>query len=144
MMEANAFLKRLLLVGAISALSLVNVAYAHGGHGSGGSSGGGSGSSGSSSGSGHSSSSASAGHSTTASGHAATASSHAATTSKGNHSPRDPVSVSQSPNPTFQQVRVNRIFQQVPSTGYTTQYRDPNNEEWRRKHQRLLFGFIRY
>jgi hypothetical protein len=32
----------------------------------------------------------------------------------------------------------------VPSTGYTTQYRDTNNEEWRRKHQRLFLGFIRY
>jgi hypothetical protein len=137
MMEVNASLKRLLLIGAISALSLVNVAHAHGGHGSGGSGGHGSGSSGSSSGGGHSSSSTSAGHSTTASG-------HVATTSKGSHSARDPVNVSQSPNPTFQQVRVFRIFQPVPSTGYTTQYRDINNEDWRRKHQRLLFGFIRY
>jgi hypothetical protein len=138
MVDANALLRRLLLVAVVSALSMVNVAYAHGGgHGSGGSSGSGSGSSGSSSGSGHSASSTSGGHSASASGKAATA-------SKGSHSTRDPVSVSNSANATYQHVRVYRIFQQVPSTGYTTQYRDTNNEEWRRKHQRLFLGFIRY
>ena len=59
MMDANAFLKRMLLVVGISALSMVNVAHAHGGKGTGGSSGGGSTSSGASSGSGHSASSTS-------------------------------------------------------------------------------------
>jgi hypothetical protein len=51
MMDANAFLRRMLLVAGISALSMVNVAYAHGGggKGTGGSSGGGSTSSGASS-----------------------------------------------------------------------------------------------
>ena len=147
-MNANAFLKRLLLLVAISALSVVNVTYAHGGgHGSGGS-GGSSGGSGSSGGGGHSGGSASGGHAagSTSVGHSATASGHAATTSKSKdgHPAADPVSVSQSPNPTFQHVRVFRIFQQVPSTGYTTQYRETNDEDWRRKHQRLFLGFIRY
>jgi len=136
MMDANAFLRRMLLVAAVSALSMVNVAYAHGGHGSGGSSGGGS-----SSGGGHSASSTSGGHSATS-----TTAGHSATVSKGTHSKPDPVSISNSAmaNPTSQHIRVYRIFQQVPSTGYTTQYREMNNEEWRRKHQRLFLGFIRY
>jgi hypothetical protein len=141
MMDANAFLRRMLLVAAVSALSMVNVAYAHGGgggKGTGGSSGGGSASSGSSSSSGHSASSTSGGHSATSPGHAATA-------SKGSRiANNDPISLSQSANPTSQHIRVYRIFQQVPSTGYTTQYREMNNEEWRRKHDRLFLGFIRY
>ena len=148
MLDANAFLKRLLLVAAIGALSLVNVAYGHGGgggKGTGGSSAGGSASSGSSSSGGHSASSTSGGHSTTASGHTATVSGRSATVSKSSHNAPDPANVSQSAmvNPTFQHVRVFRIFQQSPSTGYTTQYRE-NNDDWRRKHQHLLFGFIRY
>ena len=142
MMDANAFLGRMLLVAGISALSIMNVAYAHGGggggKGTGGSSGGGSASSGSSSNGGHSASS-------TSSGHAATASAHSASASKSSHNPHDPPNVSQSAmgNPAFH-VRVFRIFQQPPSTGYTTQYREMNNEDWRRKHQRLFLGFIRY
>ena len=146
MMDANAFFRRMLLVAAVSALSMVNVAYAHGGHGSGGSSGGGSGGggsagSGSSSGGGHSASSTSGGHSATS-----TTSGHSATASKGTHSKPDPVSISNSTmaNATSQHIRVYRIFQQVPSTGYTTKYRETNDEEWRRKHQRLFLGFIRY
>ena len=141
MMDANAFLRRMLLVAAVSALSMVNVAYAHGGHGSGGSGGGGSAGSGSSSGGGHSASSTSGGHSASS-----TTSGHSATASKSTHSKPDPVSISNSTmaNATYQHVRVYRIFQQVPSTGYTTQYREMNNEEWRRKHQRLFLGFIRY
>ena len=149
MMYADAFLKRSLLVGAISALSLVNVSYGHGGggggKGTGGSSGGGSASSGSSSSGGHSASSNSGGHSATASGHAVTASAHTATVSKNSRDPHDPPNVSQSMvNPTENHIRVFRIFQQVPSTGYTTQYREINNDDWRRKHQRLFLGFIRY
>jgi hypothetical protein len=141
MMDANAFLKRLLLVAAVSALSMVNIASAHGGggKGTGGSgSGGGSAASGSSS-SGHSASSTNGGHSPSN-----TSAGHVATTSKGRQPARDPVSVSQSANATNQQVRVYRIFQQAPSTGYTTQYRETNNEDLRRKHQRLFLGFIRY
>ena len=139
-MNASAFLTRMLLVAAVSALSIANVAYAHGGGGKGtggSSSGGGSASSGSSSG--HAASSTNGGHSPSS-----TSVGHAATTSKGRQSAHDPVAVSQSPNATYQHVRVYRIFQQVPSTGYTTQYRETNNEDWRRKHQRLFLGFIRY
>lgn len=140
MMDANAFLRRMLLVAAVSALSMG--AYAHGGgggKGTGGSSGGGSASSGSSSSGGHSASSTSGGHAATASAHSA------ASASKSSHNPHDPPNVSQSAmgNPAFH-VRVFRIFQQAPSTGYTTQYREMNNEDWRRKHQRLFLGFIRY
>jgi hypothetical protein len=140
MVDANALLKRMLLVAVVSAVSMMNVAYAHGGgHGTGGSSGSGSGSSGSSGGSGHSGGSTSGGHSATASGKSTTA-------SKGSQPARDPVSVSNSAkaNATYQNVRVYRIFQQIPSTGYTTQYRETNNDDWRRKHQRLFLGFIRY
>jgi hypothetical protein len=146
MMDANAFLRRMLLVGAVSALSLVNVAYAHGGgggKGTGSSSGGGSASSGSSSSGGHSASSTNGGHAGTASSHSVTTSSHTATAAKGNRWAHDPANLSQSPNATFQQVRVVRIFHQQQSTGYTTQYRETNNDD-QRKHQRLFLGFIRY
>jgi hypothetical protein len=129
MMDGKAFLRRMLLVAAVSALSMVSVAYAHGGggKGTGGSSGGGSASSGSSS----------------SGGHSVGASSHRATASKGSRAAHDPPNFSQSPNQTFQHVRVYRIFEQRPSTGYTTQYREANNDDWRRKHQRLFLGFIR-
>jgi hypothetical protein len=145
MTDANAFLRRMLVVAAVSVLSMG--AYAHGGgggKGTGGSSGGGSASSGSSSSGGHSAPSANGGHSATASSHAVTTSGHTATASKGSRRANDPVNVSQSSNATFQHVRVYRIFQQQPSTGYTTQYRETNNDDWRRKHQRLFLGFIRY
>jgi hypothetical protein len=129
MMDGKAFLRRMLLVAAVSALSMVSVAYAHGGggKGTGGSSGGGSASSGSSS----------------SGGHSVGASSHRATASKASRAAHDPPNFSQSPNQTFQYVRVYRIFEQRPSTGYTTQYREANNDDWRRKHQRLFLGFIR-
>jgi hypothetical protein len=138
MMDGKAFLRRMLLVAAVSALSMVSVAYAHGGggKGTGGSSGGGSASSGSSSSGGHSASSTNGGHSVGASSHRATA-------SKASRAAHDPPNFSQSPNQTFQHVRVYRIFEQRPSTGYTTQYREANNDDWRRKHQRLFLGFIR-
>ena len=138
MMDANAFLRRMLVVAAVSVLSVG--AYAHGGgggKGTGGSSGGGSAGSGSSSSGGHSASSTNGGHSVGASSHTATA-------SKGSRAAHDPRNFSQSPNQTFQHVRVYRIFEQRPSTGYTTQYRETNNDDWRRKHQRLFLGFIRY
>ena len=145
-MDAKAFLRRMLVVAAVSALSMVNAAYAHGGggKGTGGSSGGGSASSGSSSSGGHSASSANGGHTATASSHAVATSGHTATASKSSRSAHDPHNVSQSLNATSQHVRVYRIFQQQPSTGYTTQYRETNNDDWRRKHQRLFLGFIRY
>ena len=129
MMDGKAFLRRMLLVAAVSALSMVSVAYAHGGggKGTGGSSGGGSASSGSSS----------------SGGHSVGASSHRATASKASRAAHDPPNFSQSPNQTFQHVRVYRIFEQRPSTGYTTPYREANNDDWRRKHQRLFLGFIR-
>ena len=136
MMYANASLKRLLLVAVVGALSLVNVAYGHGGHGSGGSGAGGSSGGGGSSSGGHSSSTSPGGHSATA-----TSASHSTMASKGGRLAADPVSVSGKPNIN---VRVVRIFQQPQSTGYTTQYREMNNEDWRRKHQRLFLGFIRY
>jgi hypothetical protein len=144
MMDANAFLRRMLVVAAVSALSMGAYAHGGGGKGTGGSSGGGSASSGSSSSGGHSSNSTNGGHSVAASSHAVTTSGHTSTASKGSRRANDPVNVSQSPNATFQHVRVYRIFQQQPSTGYTTQYRETNNDDWRRKHQRLFLGFIRY
>ncbi|HEX4200219.1 MAG TPA: hypothetical protein VHY59_01770, partial [Chthoniobacterales bacterium] len=108
------------------------------------SSGGGSAGSGSSSSGGHSASSANGGHSVAASSHTAATSGHTVPASKGSRLAHDPPNLSQSPNATFQQVRIFRIFQQPPSTGYTTQYRETNNDDWRRKHQRLFLGFIRY
>jgi len=150
MTDGNAFLRRTLVVAAVTVLSMGAYAHGGGGKGTGGSSGGGSASSGSSSsgghssGGGHSSSSTNGGHSVAASSHAVTTSGRTATASKNNRQARDPVALSQSSNATFQHIRVYRIFQQVPSTGYTTQYRETNNEEWRRKHQRLFLGFIRY
>jgi hypothetical protein len=128
-MESNAFLKRSLLAVAISALSLTSVAYAHGGggHGTGGSAGGGSSSSSSSSGSGHSSSSTSGGHSATA--------------SKGGRSASDPTDVAT--GPTDHSGRSFHTFEQHGS-GYNSQNTGANNEDSRRKHHGLLFGFIRY
>ena len=149
MMDANAFLKRSLLVAAVSALSMVNVAYAHGGggHGSGGSSGGGSASSGSSSSGGHSASGMSGGHSAVAAGHSAVATGHSAVASKVSHAALDPanVSLTAGPNHTIHEARGSHLFvQRVQSTGQYPLDNQMNNEDWRRKHQRLLFGFIRY
>jgi hypothetical protein len=127
MIDGNAFLKRMLVAAAVSVLSMGTYAHGGGGKGTGGSSGGGSASSGSSS----------------SGGHSVGASSHRATASKGSRAAHDPPNFSQSPNQTFQHVRVYRIFEQRPSTGYTTQYREANNDDWRRKHQRLFLGFIR-
>jgi hypothetical protein len=148
MMDANAFLKRMLLVVAISALSLANVVDAHGGHGSGGSSGG-SGSSGSSGGGGHSSSSTGGGHSSssTSGGHSASVSGHSASASTVGHSAPDPSNVSQSPattGHTVHEARIHVFVQPGRSTGYNSQNTAANNEDWQRKHHHLLFGFIRY
>jgi hypothetical protein len=128
-MEPNAFLKRALLAVAISALPLANVAYAHGG-GGGGHGGGGHGTGGgssSSSGSGHSSSSTSGGHS--------------ATTSKGGRSAPDPTDTAT--GQTAHSARDFHVFEQHGS-GYNSQNTGANNEDARRKHHGLLFGFIRY
>jgi hypothetical protein len=150
MMDANAFLKRLLLVAAVSALSMVNVAYAHGGggHGTGGSSGGGgSASSGSSSSGGHSASGMSSGHSAVAAGHSAVAAGHSAVASKVSHTALDPTNVSLTAGPThtIHEARLSHAFvQRFQSTGQYPLDNQMNNEDWRRKHQRLLFGFIRY
>jgi hypothetical protein len=106
-MDVNSFLKRIIVIGLVSALPvLVNVASAHGGgHGSGGSSGGGHGSggssgSGASSGGGHgsggssSSGASSGGHSASVSsaGHSSSVanSGQSSSVSKGGHSGGDP------------------------------------------------------
>ena len=134
-MEPNAFLKRSLLAVAISGLSLTNVAYAHGGggHGTGGSTGGGSSSS---SGSGHSSSSTSGGHSSNS-----MSGGHSATASKGGRSTPDPTDTAT--GPTDHSGRAFHTFEQHGS-GYNSQNTGANNEDARRKHHGLLFGFIRY
>jgi hypothetical protein len=171
MMYQNAFLKRMLLVVAISVLPLANVASARGGHGSGGSSGSGGGGSSAGSSGGHSSSGTSGGHSSSgmSSGHSSTGmsaghsststnSGHAATSSKGGRSANDPVSVSRSDPVTVTQSGANskttptnhtehenmgrRVFFQHGSTGYNYQNTVPADEERRRRHQHLLFGFI--
>ena len=126
----DAFLRRAILVALISALpNVVSVASAHGGH-SGGSNGGG-----------HSSSSSGMGTSSGTSG------GHSSTASKGGHS--DPVSVSQSSvghqavaNHPVHPTQSRRIFFQHGSTGYNAQNTAPANDDWRRRHQHLLFGFI--
>ena len=139
-MEPNAFLKRALLAVAISALSLTNVTYAHGGggggHGTGGSTGGGSSSSSGSSGGGHSSSSTSGGHSSNS-----MSGGHSATASKGGRSAPDPTDVAT--GPTDHSGRAFHTFAQHGS-GYNSQNTGANNEDARRKHHGLLFGFIRY
>jgi len=87
-MDANSFLKRIILIGLVSALpTFVSVASPGGGGHSSGGSGGGHSSSGS--GSGHSSSGVSGGHSSTgmSGGHSSAANSgHSLSTSKGGHS----------------------------------------------------------
>jgi hypothetical protein len=138
MMDANAFLRRMLLVAGISALSMVNVAYAHGGggKGTGGSSGGGSTSGGSSSGSGHSASSTSSGHSMSS-----TNGGHTATASKGSHSATDPAQ--SGTNAHFQEGRFRVFVQPGHGSGYNSQNTGATSED-QRKHKRLFLGFIRY
>ena len=152
MTDVNAFLKRSLLAAAISVLPLANIAAAHGG-GSGGSSGSGSSSGSSSSGS----SSSSSGHSGSgsSSGHSASA------TSVGHGVGHSPSKVSRSADPSMQvnAMRaipatgdakspkvVRRPFEENNSStgGYTQQNTETNQDEWRRRHKHLLFGFIRY
>jgi hypothetical protein len=161
MTDVNAFVRRTLLVAAVSVLPLASIASAHGGgHGSGGSSGSGSSSSsgsGSSSG-GHSSSSSSSGHSSvsSSSGHSVSSANagHSAP-SKVSHPAADPSHPAADPNNGSQSAmtgkgmhlaRVHRTFEEHGSStgGYNQQNTETNTDEWRRRHPHLLFGFIRY
>ena len=157
MTDVNAFVRRTLLVAAVSVLPLANIASAHGGgSGSGGSSGSGSSSSsgsGSSSG-GHSSSSTGGGHSSVSSG-----SGHSVSSANAGHSAPSkvshPTAVTADPNNGSQSAmtghgmhvaRVHRTFEEHGSStgGYNQQNTETNQDEWRRRHPHLLFGFIRY
>jgi hypothetical protein len=146
MTDVNAVLKRALLAAAISVLPLANTASAHGGHGSGGSSSSSGSSGGSSSSGGHSSSASNGGHSSSS-----TSGGHAAAASKVGHPATDPPA---NPSNGSQSVatghgmhsgKVHRAFaQQGRSTGYNQQNTETNQDDWRRRHPHLLFGFIRY
>jgi hypothetical protein len=146
MTDVNAVLKRALLAAAISVLPLANTASAHGGHGSGGSSSSSGSSGGSSSSGGHSSSGSNGGHSSSS-----TSGGHAAAASKVGHPATDPPA---NPSNGSQSVatghgmhsgKVHRAFaQQGRSTGYNQQNTETNQDDWRRRHPHLLFGFIRY
>jgi hypothetical protein len=146
MTDVNAVLKRALLAAAISVLPLANTASAHGGHGSGGSSSSSGSSGGSSSSGGHSSSASNGGHSSSS-----TSGGHAAAASKVGHPATDPPA---NPSNGSQSVatghgmhsgKVHRAFaQQGQSTGYNQQNTETNQDDWRRRHPHLLFGFIRY
>jgi hypothetical protein len=146
MTDVNAFLKRALLAAAISVLPVANTASAHGGHGSGGSSSSSGSSGGSSSSGGHSSSASNGGHSSSS-----TSGGHAAAASKVGHPATDPPA---NPSNGSQSVatghgmhsgKVHRAFaQQGQSTGYNQQNTETNQDDWRRRHPHLLFGFIRY
>jgi hypothetical protein len=146
MTDVNAFIKRALLAAAISVLPLANTASAHGGgHGSGGS--GGSGGSSGSSGGGHSSSGSNGGHSSGGHSSSSTSGGHAAAASKAGHTAADPSNVSQSvtTGQGMHSGKVHRAFvQQGRSTGYNQQNTETNQDDWRRRHPHLLFGFIRY
>jgi hypothetical protein len=146
MTDVNAFLKRALLAAAISVLPLANTASAHGGHGSGGSSSSSGSSGGSSSSGGHSSSGSNGGHSSSS-----TSGGHAAAASKVGHPAADPpanpsnVSQSVATGHGMHSGKVHRAFaQQGQSTGYNQQNTETNQDDWRRRHPHLLFGFIRY
>jgi hypothetical protein len=154
MLDAKGLLKRIVLVGLISALpGFVDAVSAHGGgHGSGGS-GGGSSSGGSSGG--HSSTGMSGGHSSNS-----TSVSHSAVGSKSGRSPGDPSTVvgSVTSNQTvsgvnfhsqdhqsFGRDHVNRVhFNRAVSSGQTGQNIQGGmpNDYWKRRH--LLFGFLPY
>jgi hypothetical protein len=146
MTDVNAFLKRALLAAAISVLPLANTASAHGGHGSGGSSSSSGSSGGSSSSGGHSSSGSNGGHSSSS-----TSGGHAAAASKVGHPAADPpanpsnVSQSVATGHGMHSGKVHRAFtRQGQSTGYNQQNTETNQDDWRRRHPHLLFGFIRY
>jgi hypothetical protein len=152
MTDVNAFLKRALLAAAISVLPLANTASAHGGgHGSGGSGGSSGSSGGSSSGGGHSSSGSNGGHSSGGHSSSSTSGGHAAAASKAGHPATDPaadpsnVSQSVTTGQGMHSGKVHRAFaEQGRSTGYNQQNTETNQDDWRRRHPHLLFGFIRY
>lgn len=126
MMDPNAFLKHTLVAVAISLLPLTPAAYAHGGgKGSGGA---GSGGGSASSGSGHGGNGVSAGHSATA--------------SKGSHSAADPSTPATTGQNAHQGRIVHAFVQRGTSTGYNSQNTGTTNDDWRRKHQHMLFGVI--
>jgi hypothetical protein len=146
MTDVNGVLKRALLAATISVLPLANTASAHGGHGSGGSGSSSGSSGGSSSSGGHSSSGSNGGHSSTS-----TSAGHAAAASKVGHPatdpPADPSNASQSvaTGHGTHSGKVHRAFaQRGQSTGYNQQNTETSQDDWRRRHPHLLFGFIRY
>jgi hypothetical protein len=158
-MDVDSFMKRIILIGLVSALpALVNVASAHGGGGfgtggSGGSSGGGHGSSGSSgsgaSSGGHSSSVSSGGHSSSVSGagHSSSVSkggdpASAPGTAMGGHSMSNGSIHSSIPRSRPEPISNFRHF----STGYGHGDWQAGTEkvDWTRYHGRRLFGFIWY
>src|SRR6516162_6495592 len=133
-MDANSFLKRIILIAVASTLpAFASVVSAHGGSHSGGSSGGPS-SSGSSGG--HSSSGSSGGHSPSGSGHSASA-------SKGGHpagDPSGPVAITGGRSVLATSVRPGKVPNNEVhqfSTGYV-----PNEQyrQWWRKHHRSFSG----
>jgi hypothetical protein len=169
-MDATSVLKRIILIAVLSALpTFVGVASAHGG---GGSSSGGSSSGSSSSGSsgGHSSSGSNGGSSSSGSnsGHSSSGSNggHFPSGSNGGHSSHgsgvhstgvatDPSgtnsavatgrSVGEShvkPNTVQMPTNTNRRFQS--GGGNLGDVTGGEDENWRRRHHRLLFGFLRY
>lgn len=155
MTDVNAFLKRTLLVAAISVLPLANIASAHGGgSGSSGSSGSGSSSSGSGSSSSSGSGSSNGGHSSSSS--SSSNSGHSSGTANAGHSAPSKVSHPTTADPNNgsqsamtgqgrQVARVHRVVEQNgSSTGYNQLNTETNQDEWRRRHPHLLFGFIRY
>jgi hypothetical protein len=169
-MDTTSVLKRIILIAVLSALpTFVGVASAHGG---GGSSSGGSSSGSSSSGSsgGHSSSGSNGGSSSSGSnsGHSSSASNggHFPSGSNGGHSSHgsgahltgvatdpsgtnSPVATGRSvgeshvkPNTVQMPTNTNRRFQS--GGGNLGDVTGGEDENWRRRHHRLLFGFLRY
>ncbi|MBV8812985.1 MAG: hypothetical protein JO271_00720 [Verrucomicrobia bacterium] len=157
MLDAKEFLKCVVLVGLISALpGFVDVVSARGGgHGTGGSSG---------SGGGHSSSASSGGHSST-DGHSSNSLSdgRSAIGLKSGRSAGDPstaagtvvsnqtvsgVNFHSKDHQSFDRDHFNRVrFNRSVSTGETGQNIKGGmapNEDWKRRHPHLLFGFLPY
>jgi hypothetical protein len=172
MLDTKRFLKRIVLVGLISTLpGYVSLVSAHGGgHGTGGSAGSGGGSSssggGHSSSGGHSSTGMSSGHSSTSmSGRSSgnTKGAQSVTNSKGGRSASDPPTVAGTvvsnqtvsgvnfhsrDHRSFEQNHSNRVhFNRSVSTGETGQNIQNGmvpNEDWKRRHRHMLFGFLPY
>jgi hypothetical protein len=160
MLDAKELLKRVVLVGLISALpGFVDVVSARGGgHGTGGSSGSGGGHSSSASSGGHSSTGISAGHSSNS-----LSGGRSAISLKSGRSAGDPstaagsvvsnqtvsgVNFHSKDHQSFDQDPLNRVrFNRSVSTGETGQNIKGGmapNQDWKRRHPRLLFGFLPY